>query len=321
MNTNNYILVKLPFRIVLLLIFALILVACSSDDDPTPEPTVEVAPAEGRPIVLGEITDDPIEAIEEVQPIADYLAANLSEFGITEGRVVVASSIDEMAEMLASGEVDLFFDSVYPATIVSDQTDGQIFIRRWKSGVEEYHTIIFTTADSEIVATEDLVGKTVAFEEIFSTSGYVLPLTYLVEQGLTLTELNDVSGSVADDEIGYIFSGAHENSVEWVLSGRVDAAATENGDFDDIDPDTKENLVVLAETESLPRHVGVASSEIDTELLAAITQILIDATETDDGRAALEAFSETSRFDEFPEGISEAVARMRELAQIVSDSR
>ena len=42
-------------------------------------------PAKAHAIVLGDISDDPAEVIEGTQPLADYLAENLKDFGITEG--------------------------------------------------------------------------------------------------------------------------------------------------------------------------------------------------------------------------------------------
>src|SRR5262245_63824246 len=98
------------------LILSFILTSCTADappaptDVPTPEPT-----AATRAIVLGDISDDPTEVIEGTQPLADYLASQLGEYGITEGQVRIASSTDEMVDLLKRGEVDLYFDRTYPA--------------------------------------------------------------------------------------------------------------------------------------------------------------------------------------------------------------
>lgn len=270
-------------------------------------------------IVIGEISGDPIEAVEEAQPLADYLAANLEDYGIVSGRVVVADDMDEMIALFEDGEVDLWFDSVFPATVVSDLTGAEIFIRRWKKGVEEYHTVIFTSADSGITSLADLPGHMIAFEEDFSTSGYMLPFTYLVQEGLTPAEKEDMDDRVDPDEVGYIFSDDNDNTVLWVFEGRVDVGAIENTDFEDLDPGLIDLFTVLAETEAMPRHVGVMRAELDSDLAEAITVLLQNAHEDENAQDALEAFSKTSQFDDFPEGIVSATTRMRELLAILED--
>jgi phosphonate transport system substrate-binding protein len=272
-------------------------------------------------IVLGDISDDPANVIEEMQPLADYLAANLGDYGIMQGDIVVVGSTEEMAEKLASGEIDLYFDSVYPATVVSDASGAQPFLRRWRDGVEEYHTVIFTTSDSGVESIQGLQGQMIAFDEPTSTSGFVLPYVYLLEQGLTLVEKQSPEDEVAPDEVGYVFSEDDDNSLDWVNTGRVAAAATDNISYEeDIPEDIRANLVVLGETEALPRQVAVVRPDMNPELQAAIVDVLVHMHESEAGQAALEEFDDTARFDEFPEGLDTAVARMHELLEIVEAS-
>ncbi len=306
----------------------IILVACSSPPAETPsvateplsQPTEPSAPAtEGELIVFGDISDDPGEVIEGTQPLADYVAANLGDFGITAGQVKVAATADEMIQLLESGEVDIYFDSVYPATLISDASGAQPFLRRWRYGVEEYYTIIFASAESGITSIEDLPGHMIAFDNAFSTSGFVLPAISLIEHDLNLVGKQAYGDSVADGEVGFVFSYDDENTLQWVLSGLVAAGATDDYSYNVAFPsEAREKLVLLTETESVPRQVVVARPGIDPELLDTIKQILITVHETEAGSAALEPF-QTSRFDEFPEGIEAAQEQMREMMEIVQD--
>ena len=270
-------------------------------------------PEYNQVIVLGDISDDPAEVIEGTQPLADYLAGKLGDFGITEGQVRIASTADEMSEYLTAGEVDIYFDSVYPATLISDATGAQPFLRRWRFGVEEYYSVIFTSKDSGITSVADLPGHVIAMDNPFSTSGFVLPSNYLIGEGY------QVAGgqSPSSDEIGFVFSYDDENTLQWVLNGRVDAGATDDYHFFVAFPeDVRNDLLLLAETEMVPRQVAVARPGIDPALLEAITQVLISAHEDQAGQAALEPF-QTTRFDQFPEGIEAAQERMRQMMDIV----
>lgn len=273
-----------------------------------------------RIISIGDISDDPTEKIVIYQPLADYLAAHLSEFGIGAGEVRIAPDMPGMAALLENGELDIYFDSPYPALLVSAESGASPLLRRWKDGVEEYHTIFFTRADSGIASLEDLQGKMVAFDEPFSTSGYMLPRAHLIEAGFTTTEKSSPEAEVGAEEIGYVFSGEDENSIEWVLSGRVAAGVTDHIHFSEIPEETRNQLTILAETENVPRQVVVFRPGMDPELQAAIVQLLMDLDTAEGGAAVLQQAEATSQFDEFPQGTDTALSRMRELVTLVEGS-
>lgn len=270
-------------------------------------------------IVLGDISDDPGEVIEGAQPLADALAERLSDYGIASGQVHVAASAEEMIELMRNGEVDLFFDSPYPATLIADASGGQPILRRWRRGVEQYHSVLFASVDSGITDVSELNGHMVAMDHQFSTSGYVLPAVYLTEAGLTLVGKASNSDPVGEDEVGFAFSFDDDNTLQWVLSGLVSAGVTDNERFFGYPDDVHDSLVVLAETESVPRQVVVVSPDIDGDFLAAIIDVLTHLHEDEEGQAALQTFDGTARFDEFPEGIETALERMREMEEIVAD--
>lgn len=299
---------------------ALLLAGCNSTTLPEEiPPTTAVEPTSApRTIVLGDISDDPAEVIEGFQPFADYIAAQLADFGITVGEVKVARDADEMIRMLSTGEVDLYFDSVYPATLVSDACGGQVILRRWRYGVEEYQSVIFTTKTSGITSVSELPGHMMAFDNEYSTSGFVLPAVTLSAQGINLVGKENYNAPVAADETGFVFSYDDENTLQWILSGFVDAAVTDDYYFEQVFSDeVRTNLVELARTDFVPRQVVVVSPTIAPPLLEKITQILLTADKTEEGQAALEPF-QTTRFDHFPEGIERASATMREMVNIIN---
>ena len=167
---------KIKELLIVIVILAFVLTACGAGQEniASIEPSTE--PPEVRAIVLGDISDDPAEVIEGTQPLADYLASQLVEYGITEGQVRVASSIDEMTALLDSGEVDLYFDSPYPATLISDQSGASIILRRWRFGVEEYQSVIFASVSSGITSIEQLPGHMVAMDAPTPPLGLSCPL-------------------------------------------------------------------------------------------------------------------------------------------------
>ena len=304
----------------LILILSLLVACVKATPPPTPTPLPPTpVPVDENAITLtlADISDDPAEVADQMQPFADYLVARLGEFGITRSEVRVAATADEMSALLKSGEVDIYFDSLYPATLISETSGAKAILRRWRYGVGEYHTIIYTKKDGSIQSLDDLPGMMLAMDNPFSTSGYVLPAVYLLEKGFKLTAKQTYDEAVAADEIGFVFSYDDQNAMQWVVSGLVDAGVTDNARWASFPADVTGGLTILAETDAVPRQVVLVQPGLDEKLQAAIMQILLSMNETEEGKLALEAFDKTARFDEFPEGISAAQAEMRKMIEIV----
>ncbi|NEO83915.1 MAG: phosphate/phosphite/phosphonate ABC transporter substrate-binding protein [Spirulina sp. SIO3F2] len=292
---------------------------CASQTTQAPTPEDPVSSAATGTIVLGDISDDPTKKIKRYQPFADYLASQLNDVGISQGAVQIVPDLDTMIQYLKSGEVDLYFDSPYPAMRTSEESGATPILRRWKKGVEFYHTIIFTRADSAITNLEDLNGNIIAFDEAVSTSGYMLPLAHLKKAGLTITEKDTVSTTISTDEVGYVFSEDDDNSIQWTLTQRVDAAAVGSSDFAKIPEEARQQLRILAETEAVPRQVVMVSPTLAPEEVSAIIEVLLTIGETEAEKEILEKFEKTTKFDEFPGGVDAAFQRIRELYDLTQE--
>lgn len=181
----------------------------------------------GGTLTIGSISTEAAAEIKRFLPVARYLAERLRGEGVAQGKVVVARSIPEMGRLLREGKVDLYIDSPFPALAVSRLSGSKVFLRRWKKGVAEYHTVIFTRRDSGIERLADLRGRIISFEEPFSTSGYFVPKAIMLQQGLRMTPKKDPSGAIGPGEIGYVFSYGDETTMVWVLKGMASAGAME----------------------------------------------------------------------------------------------
>jgi phosphonate transport system substrate-binding protein len=91
-----------------------------------------------------------------------------------------------------------------------------IVVEADSEGSVAYHSVIAVKADSPYRSIEDLQGKSLAFADPNSTSGFVAPSYFLKEQGIEPGTFFGRTG----------FSGSHENGILAVLNGTYDAAAT-----------------------------------------------------------------------------------------------
>jgi phosphonate transport system substrate-binding protein len=91
-----------------------------------------------------------------------------------------------------------------------------IVVETDSDGFVGYHSVVVIKADSPYKSLEDLKGKSLAFADPNSTSGFVAPAFFLREDGINPETFFGRTG----------FSGSHENSIIAILNGTYDAAAT-----------------------------------------------------------------------------------------------
>ena len=270
---------------------------------------VNIPSTKEKTIVLGDISNNPQKKIRKFQPLANYLVNHLDDF--EQGKVKVAPDMETMIAWLKNGEVDIYIDSPYPAMLAMKNADAKPILRRWKKGSAEYHSIIFAMKDYQISKMADLKGKTIAFDHPASTTGYMLPLAELSKLGVKLVEKKSRESPVPKDTIGYIFSYEDENNIEWVLSGKVDAAAINSLDFSKISPEIRNKLVILAETDSIARNLVMVNKDMPPKQQDSITKTLLVMNESVEGQEVLKKFSGTTKFDYFFS--TESLDRIHEL--------
>jgi phosphonate transport system substrate-binding protein len=132
-------------------------------------------------------------------------------------RIFTASDYAGTIQALTAGQIQ--FASLGPAAyaaawIDSDGAVEPIAAAREPDGDVGYHSHLVVRADSPYRALEDLKGKTLAWADPNSTSGYLIPLVSLRAAG---TDVERHFGKT-------VFSGGHEQSVLGVVKGQFDSA-------------------------------------------------------------------------------------------------
>jgi phosphonate transport system substrate-binding protein len=264
-------------------------------------------------LVIGSISRSIKEEIETFRPLADYLKQHLSAVGIRDVNIVVATTAGEMSRQLANGDVDLYIDSPFMIARMNRTAGATPFLRRWKKGMADYHTLFVVRKDSGIRSLDDLRGKVIAFDDPQSSSGHLLPRAMLLERGYRLVEVSDPAAPVPPDAIGFLFSMDDVNTMFWVDQGKVAAGVTSPDFLQLYEKKRKDNLVVIARSIDIPRQVVAHREGLDPSVVAELESVLIAMATTEQGQQALKAFQKTTRFDRFPAGVEATFAPIQAM--------
>jgi phosphonate transport system substrate-binding protein len=276
---------------------------------------------EAKTITLGIASAINQKEIEEhFRDFARYVAKKLSSTLAIEGKVVVVSTQSQLANLLTQRKADFYLESPYPTYVINNVYGaGKLLLRRWKGGMAEYHALIFTTKNGATKRLEDLRGKIIVFEDPESTSGHFLPKFFLSRRGFKLSQKNQPEANVSPGEVGYIFAYSQDKVVDWVLTKRVAAGAFSNDDYATLDEGKKSDIVILAETDRLPRHLVSIRRDLAPVLANRLEKILLSMHEDSEGRLILQRTDGTTKFDALPGG--ELAMRQRLLDTFYSPDK
>lgn len=154
-------------------------------------------------------------AIARNQPVVDYLAKKL-------GVPVKLYRVSDYAGLVEAMRADqLEFARFGPAVyslgrrVLGDKLQP-LFRDVDNNGQEGYYSVVLVRADSPYRAIADLKGRSFAFADPNSTSGFAFPAYFLRKQGF------DPQAHFG----GTVFSGGHDNSVLALVRGQFDGVAT-----------------------------------------------------------------------------------------------
>jgi phosphonate transport system substrate-binding protein len=114
------------------------------------------------------------------RPLANYLATQLK-------RPVELRTVDSwegLAKSLAAGETDIALMGPWGYVLANNEAGAQAISTILYDDKPEYFAIIVTHPNSGIKKVADLKGKTFAFGDKGSTSGYLIPMHYFMTQGI-----------------------------------------------------------------------------------------------------------------------------------------
>ena len=199
-------------------------------------------------------------------------------------RLTVPINFIAVVEALGSKKADLAFMNTFGYLVGRERYGVTVALIGVNQGTTEYRGQILALKKGP-QSLKDLTGKSFAFVDPVSTSGYILPAKLLKDQNVKLKD--------------FIFAGRHDTVVQMVYQGRVAAGATytsapKDGLPQDARrlllmqyPDIFEKVKVLATTDPIPNDPIVFRKDFPSEMKVKVIKAIKDYFQTEEGRRVM----------------------------------
>ncbi len=213
---------------------------------------------ENKELVLAFIPqENPEKLIGDIGVISGYLQR---EIGIRV-RGFVTSDHATAVEALRNGDADVSFMGALPFVIAEREVGAEVLLSEVYRGAPTYRGRIFVRRGSEINSLADLRGKSIAFADPISESGYLYPLETFVKAGLVKR---------GDDPKSYFgemyFAGGYQQAMQAMATGLVDAAGASQYAELLLSPQQQAEVKWIAETRPIPSHTVIGRRGLDPVL-------------------------------------------------------
>lgn len=198
------------------------------------------------------------------RPMAEHLARQL-------GRPVKLYTVDSwegLAKSLAAGETDIALMGPWGYVLANHVAGAQAVSTILYDGKPEYFAIMVTHPKSGIRSIADLKGKTFAFGDKGSTSGYLIPVHHFMKSGID-----------PDKHLGRVLHTKHQAIELQVTRGEIDAGADYNRNRDAMIAEgmiKAQDSVVFWTSDPLPNDAVAVRAELakDARFVAALRAAL-----------------------------------------------
>lgn len=207
----------------------------------------------------------------------DPLAKLLSERLLIPVKTFISTDYVGLVEAMGNGRVDIGFFGPSAMVQAMDRYGAIPITASVRYGSSTYKTQFNVLCDGPVKTFEDFRGKSIAFVDPGSSSGYQFPYVFLKNK----YEID------ANTDMSSVFAGSHDAAALAVYNGDVDIATSFNDVREDLEedyPDIMDKVCVMGYTGDIPNDGQVVRKGLDSTLVKNIQQSLIEIAETEDGK-------------------------------------
>ena len=208
--------------------------------------------------------DDQVDVLEKQwAPFVEYLSEQLGR----PVKLIIGADYAAVVEAMKYGHADIAVTGASGYAIAGREVDIEVLVAEVmaSTGLPSYQSYIITRSDSGIEELSDLNGKTFAFTDVGSTSGYLMPNYIFTQEGIKIGR--------------EFFGGAQFVVVEAVLNNTVDAGSIaeqyyrqgiKEGVF------TEPELDIIYISDPIPGTATWVRKDMDAELKQQIADALVN---------------------------------------------
>jgi phosphonate transport system substrate-binding protein len=268
---------KRPIACILFVLCLPLLAACSPQEPPAP-----AKKPSARKLLIGLIPEQNIfKQMERYEPLMGYLHRKTG----TKMELKILPRYGNIVGNFKSSGLDGAFFGSFTYALAHAKVGVEVLARPVATdNTSTYHGLIFVRKDSRIRTARDMKGKRFAFVDKATTAGYLLPLEYFQDNGISNYK-------------GYLkeayFTGTHEDAVHDVLNGKADIGAAKNTVFYRLakeNPRIMKELVVLARSPDVPENALALRKDIDASVRDQLKDTLLKMNLDPVGKKVLERF-------------------------------
>lgn len=185
------------------------------------------------------------------------------ETGIT-FQWIGSKTYDEVIEKIRIKQADIAYVGPFAYVEAQDNFGVRLIVRTLdKKKREFYHSMIITRKDSGLNTLQDFKGKSFAFTDPKSTSGFLFPMVGLKKAGIKMEDFSEVK-----------YVTRHANSLLAVYNKHVDAGAISSTTKDKVNIDF-DKIKILWKSEPIYRGPWIARKDLADEQFYKIQNALL----------------------------------------------
>ncbi|OEH85001.1 hypothetical protein BHU72_07380 [Desulfuribacillus stibiiarsenatis] len=203
--------------------------------------------------------------------------------------VIQRKSYSEINNLLSLNLIDVALICSSSYVILENEVD--LLVAPEFHGEHQYQSFIIVKSDSDIHSFNQLQGKTFAFSDPISTTGFFYPKSLLLKSNHTMDSYF----------ANYFFTYSHDNSIYSVINGLADGAAVDSTIFRKLtkqDPLILEKLRVINSSPYYCNSPIVASKNLSPDIKKRLIDALISINDSAEDKELFQKYGITGYHDE-----------------------